>query len=51
MDILERTGGLLHRRHVLRVEARGLERVHLHLKLEAGVLQSIELLLGHLLPP
>ena len=50
MDILERTGGLLHRRHVLCIEAGGLERVDLHLELEAGVLQPLELLLRHLLP-
>lgn len=51
MDILERGGRLLHRGHVLGVEARGLERVDLHLELEARVLQPVELLLRHLLPP
>ena len=50
MDVLKREGGLLHRGHVLRVEARGLERVDLHLELEAGVLQPLELLLRDLLP-
>ncbi len=50
VNVLECACGLLHRVHVLCVEACGLERVDLHFELEARVLQPLELLLGDLLP-
>ena len=49
VDVLERPCGLLHGRHRLRIEARRLEGVHLHLQLEPRALQPLELLLRRLL--
>lgn len=49
MNILECTSRLLHCVHRLRIEARRLQGIHLHLQLESRALQSFKLLFSCLL--